>query len=87
MSRFDFDAQIDRRDVPSLKTHRNVLGDDGADLFAAGVADMDFQVAPPITAALLQRLGHAGAASRAIWKTASPGSTCPSARFARTDPA
>lgn len=53
-----FDNEIDRRAVPALKTHPMVLGADGADLFAAGVADMDFAVAPPIRAALSQRLEH-----------------------------
>ena len=44
---FSFDEEIDRRLVPALKVHPRVLGADGADLFAAGVADMDFQAPPP----------------------------------------
>ncbi|NOD95354.1 putative C-S lyase [Ruegeria sp. HKCCD4884] len=58
MPDFDFDEVIDRREVPALKFHQTVLGSDGADLFAAGVADMDFRVAPCITAAIERRLKH-----------------------------
>ena len=57
-SAFDFDEDIDRRRVPALKTHRVVLGDDGGDLFAAGVADMDFRAPPAVLAALQRRLEH-----------------------------
>lgn len=56
--RFDFDEVIDRREVPALKVHSMVLGDDGMDLFPAGVADMDFRAPGPILDALAQRLGH-----------------------------
>ncbi len=55
---FDFDTPHDRRAVPALKMHKMVLGEGGENLFAAGVADMDFEVAPPILAALRQRLIH-----------------------------
>lgn len=55
---FDFDEVIDRREVPALKPHRIVLGEDGMDLFPAGVADMDFRVAPAITDAMQKRLTH-----------------------------
>ncbi len=55
---FDFDEEIDRRAVPALKHHPIVLGADGAALFAAGVADMDFHVAPCITRAIAQRAAH-----------------------------
>jgi cystathionine beta-lyase len=55
---FDFDEEIDRRQVPALKMHRMVLGADGLDLFPAGVADMDFRVAPAILEAMQQRLEH-----------------------------
>ena len=55
---FNFDEEIDRRTVPALKTHRLVLGEDGGDLFPAGVADMDFRAAPPIIDALRRRLQH-----------------------------
>lgn len=55
---FDFDTEIDRREVPTLKMHPMVLGKDGAGLFPAGVADMDFRVAPPITEALRSRVDH-----------------------------
>lgn len=58
MVEFDFDEVIDRRVVPALKHHRVVLGDDGMDLFAAGVADMDFRVAPCITRAIAARAAH-----------------------------
>ena len=49
MAKFDFDEVIDRRAVPALKHHRMVLGDDGMELFATGVADMGFRVLPCIT--------------------------------------
>lgn len=55
---FDFDTLIDRREVPALKMHPMVLGKDGSDLFAAGVADMDFRVAPAIVAAMRARVEH-----------------------------
>lgn len=55
---FDFAEEIDRREVPALKPHRIVLGPDGMDLFPAGVADMDFRVAPPIQEAMQKRLLH-----------------------------
>ncbi len=58
MSQSPFDEDIDRRQVPALKTHKMVLGDDGQNLFAAGVADMDFKVAPAIFAAMQTRLNH-----------------------------
>ena len=58
MAKFDFDKVIDRRVVPALKHHRMVLGDDGMNLFAAGVADMDFEVAPCITDAITKRAAH-----------------------------
>ena len=35
-----------------------VLGQDGRDLFAAGVADMDFKAPPVVLDALGMRLGH-----------------------------
>jgi len=56
--RFDFDEEIDRRLVPALKVHPMVLGDGAEDLFAAGVADMDFKAAPAVIEALQRRLGH-----------------------------
>jgi cysteine-S-conjugate beta-lyase len=52
------DDYIDRRAVPALKVHRIVLGEGGEDLFAGGVADMDFKVAPVILDALQERLDH-----------------------------
>ena len=55
---FDFDELIDRHAVPALKVHPIVLGADGQDLFAAGVADMDFRIAPPILDAMAQRAAH-----------------------------
>ena len=58
IQRFDFDAEVDRREVPALKPHPMVLGRDGEDLFAAGVADMDFKASPPVLAALEKRLQH-----------------------------
>lgn len=53
-----FDEDIDRRDVPALKTHKMVLGEGGENLFAAGVADMDFRAPPAVLAALQDRLDH-----------------------------
>lgn len=53
-----FDEIIDRTEVPALKVHPIVLGDNGADLFAAGVADMDFKAPSPILAAMQKRLDH-----------------------------
>lgn len=58
MSDFNFDEEIDRTLVPALKTHRVVIGDDIPGLFAAGVADMDFRVAPVILEAMERRLRH-----------------------------
>ena len=55
---FDFDEVIDRREVPALKVHRMVLGNDGMDLFPAGVADMDFRAPKPVLGAMAQRLAH-----------------------------
>ncbi|MCP4073468.1 MAG: pyridoxal phosphate-dependent aminotransferase [Hyphomicrobiales bacterium] len=52
------DEEIDRRAVPALKTHAMVLGEDGDDLFAAGVADMDFKAPPVVLEALQKRLDH-----------------------------
>ena len=53
-----FDEKINRRDVPALKTHPMVVGQDGEHLFAAGVADMDFKAAPPVLEAMQKRLDH-----------------------------
>lgn len=55
---FSLDEGINRRDVPALKVHPNVLGETGDDLFAAGVADMDFKAAPVVLTALQERLDH-----------------------------
>ncbi len=53
-----FDENIDRQVVPALKVHPKVLGRGGEDLFAAGVADMDFKAPPPVLDALKRRLDH-----------------------------
>ena len=53
-----FDEEINRREVPALKTHPMVVGDDGENLFAAGVADMDFKAPPPVLEAMQKRLDH-----------------------------
>ena len=53
-----FDVEVNRREVPTLKTHPMVVGEDGENLFAAGVADMDFKVAPPLLDAMQKRLHH-----------------------------
>lgn len=55
---FGFDEVIDRRQVPALKVHPMVLGADGAGLFPAGVADMDFRSPPCVREALQARLDH-----------------------------
>lgn len=52
------DKDVDRRQVPALKMHPMVLGPDGRDLFAAGVADMDFEAPPAVLAAMRERLEH-----------------------------
>ena len=52
------DEEIDRRVVPALKTHKMVLGEDGENLFAAGVADMDFKAPPVVLEAIRKRLEH-----------------------------
>lgn len=58
MPEFDFDTEIDRREVPALKVHKMVLGADGMDLFAAGVADMDFCAPPAVLKAVCTRAAH-----------------------------
>lgn len=55
---FPLDKDIDRRQVPALKVHPMVLGRDGEGLFAAGVADMDFEAPPAVLAAMQKRLEH-----------------------------
>jgi len=55
---FNFDEEIDRREVPALKPHRIVLGADGEHLFPAGVADMDFKAPPAVLDAMRKRLEH-----------------------------
>ena len=55
---FNFDEDIDRRAVPALKVHPNVLGQDGADLFPGGVADMDFKPPPAVLSAMRDRVAH-----------------------------
>ena len=58
VERFDFDTAINRREVPALKVHPMVLGEDGADLFPAGVADMDFRAPPAVLNAIAERAAH-----------------------------
>ena len=53
-----FDEEINRRDVPALKTHPMVVGLNSENLFAAGVADMDFKAPPPVLEAMQKRLDH-----------------------------
>jgi cystathionine beta-lyase len=55
---FDFDEIINRCDFPVLKTHPMMLGDKGNNLFAAGVADMDFRPSPVVIKAMQARLDH-----------------------------
>lgn len=58
MPDFDFNEKINRREVPALKVHKMVLGADGMELFAAGVADMDFRAPPVVLDALNTRAAH-----------------------------
>jgi len=53
-----FDEEIKRSDVPALKTHPMVVGLQGENLFAAGVADMDFKAPPAVLEAMQKRLDH-----------------------------
>ncbi len=53
-----FDEEINRREVPALKHHPRVLGRGYEELFAAGVADMDFRAPPPVLDAMQRRLDH-----------------------------
>ncbi|MDC1287434.1 pyridoxal phosphate-dependent aminotransferase [Gammaproteobacteria bacterium] len=53
-----FDEEINRSDVPALKTHPMVVGLQGENLFAAGVADMDFKAPPAVLEAMQKRLNH-----------------------------
>jgi len=55
---FSFDENIDRREVSALRVHPIVLGDGGDELFAAGVADMDFKAPPVVVDAMQKRLDH-----------------------------
>lgn len=55
---FSFDQKINRRDVPALKFHPKVLGHSSENLFAGGVADMDFVAPPAVLEALQKRLHH-----------------------------
>ena len=57
-SEYSLDEDIDRRLVPALKVHPMVLGADGENLFAGGVADMDFKAPPAVLNALQRRLDH-----------------------------
>ena len=57
-STISLDEEIDRRLVPALKVHPKVVGSDAASLFAAGVADMDFEAPPPVLEAMQRRLQH-----------------------------
>ena len=54
----EFDEDINRREVPALKVHPMVVGPDGENLFAAGVADMDFKAPPTVFEAMQKRLNH-----------------------------
>ena len=53
-----FDENIHRTVVPALKTHPKVLGGSSENLFAAGVADMDFKAPPCVLHAMQERLNH-----------------------------
>ncbi|MBY4892469.1 hypothetical protein KUL25_06800 [Rhodobacteraceae bacterium N5(2021)] len=55
---------IESRAVPALKHRRIVLSDDAMELFPAGVANMDFRVAPCLTIAMQTRAAHGSSATR-----------------------
>jgi cysteine-S-conjugate beta-lyase len=58
MIRYDFDRSIDRRDTCSLK-YDTCLAEYGlADVIPMWVADMDFEVPPPVAEAVGKRAGH-----------------------------
>ncbi|MEM7195317.1 MAG: MalY/PatB family protein [Pseudomonadota bacterium] len=52
------DEVVNRREAPALKVHPSVLGEQNEDLFAAGVADMDFKIPSVILDHLGKRLAH-----------------------------
>ena len=54
----NFDEQIERCLVPALKVHPIVLRDNCENLFAAGVADMDFKAPSVVFDAMQDRLLH-----------------------------
>ena len=56
MQEFDFDKFVDRRDTAALKWSE--LPDGGQDVIPLWIADMDFEVAPCIKAALRSRVEH-----------------------------
>ena len=57
-----FEEMIDRREVPAVKVHPRIIGDvsteGAANVFAAGVADMDFRPPQAVIEALQNRLDH-----------------------------
>ncbi len=57
-SQFNFNEMLNRREVPALKWHKMVLGEDGMGLFPGSVADMDFKAPPVVLAAMQKRLNH-----------------------------
>ncbi len=58
MMNFNFDEEINRREVPALKWHEMVLGKGGEGLFPGSVADMDFKAPPVVLEAMQARLDH-----------------------------
>ena len=58
MAHFNFDEEINRREVPALKWHKMVLGEHGMSLFPGSVADMDFKAPPVVLDAMQARLSH-----------------------------
>lgn len=58
ITKHNFDEDINRRAVPALKVHPMVLGTKTEELFAAGVADMDFKAPQCVLNALQIRLDH-----------------------------
>ncbi len=58
MAVFNFEEEINRREVPALKWHEMVLGKGGEGLFPGSVADMDFKAPPVVLEAMQARLDH-----------------------------
>ena len=58
MTRYDFDAPVDRHGTGSLKFDRAIARHKSPDLLSLWVADMDFPTAPEIVEAIQRRAAH-----------------------------